>query len=142
VARNGFAVNAQAGDSSVGINLQTQMGKPGADFDCEWVAAIASQRSFRDDLDPLRFSRAQPAFFARVRVEFAQVAAFEGESLWKVAREKTGVHYDSADDARQTQPEDAPVKAGCTAAARLPAIHPLSAISVFPLDEYRIGFLD
>ena len=48
-----------------------------------------------------------------------------------VATKEAGVDDDAANDARQAESDDAPVKAGCTTPATLPAIHPLATIGVF-----------
>ena len=54
-----------------------------------------------------------------------------------VATEEACIDYDAANDAGQAETNDAPIEAGCAAAAALPAIHPLATIGVLALDKYR-----
>src|ERR1041384_3766991 len=49
----------------------------------------------------------------------------------KVSAEERGVDDDTANHTRQSEPDDAPVVPGLAAAARLPPVHPLSAVRVF-----------
>src|SRR5882724_3198843 len=141
-AGEGFAMNTQASDASVGVNLQTQMSKPGTVLDRKKILGITLERRFGENRDPFCFIRLQPALLAFIRVLFAEVAAFQRKPLGIVSREETGIDDDAANHPWQSESHGAPVIAGCAAAARFPSIHPFSAIGVFPFDENGVGLLD
>src|ERR1700741_648089 len=75
-------------------------------------------------------------------MKIAEVAPFQGKSLWIVAGKESSVHDDAANDSRQAEPDDAPIVAGGAAAARFPTVHPFSTRGVFSFDENGIGFLE
>src|ERR1700752_46827 len=54
-----------------------------------------------------------------------------------VATEEACIDEDAANDAGRTEPDDAPVKAGCTPPAAFPAIHPLATIGVLIRNKDR-----
>ncbi len=58
---------------------------------------------------------------------------------WKISEEVTGIDIDGADHTRESQADDAPVVTGRALAARLPTVHPFSAVGVFVWNEDRFG---
>src|ERR1041384_2573978 len=54
-----------------------------------------------------------------------------------VATEETGIDDDATNNAWQAESNDAPIEAGCSPPAALPAIHPLAPIRVFVRNKDR-----
>lgn len=115
----GHAIEAQAGDTAVRVDVQAQVG-PGTFVVYRVVVmAIALQPHRRQHFAPGR---------AVVRVAFGAEAAIQGSRRRMVAGEEAGVDVDALQHARHTQADHRLVMALEALAAGFPAVHPLAAV--------------
>ena len=99
------------------------------------------QRSLRQNLFPTRQSRRQLFLLVAIWRRSAQIASFQRKPRRIISGEEARVHHHAAHNSRQSQPHDAPIVSRGPPPPRLPPVHPLSAVCVFPFDKNRLGVL-
>ena len=67
---------------------------------------------------------------------------FERTAVRLVAAKEAGVYHHAVKPRGNAKPDNAPVVTRRTAAARLPAIHPLSAIGILPFTPDGVAWLE
>src|ERR1043165_4900626 len=102
-------------------------------FNRKWISRVTIQRNLRQQWDPLdRF--VEQLGLTRQSVERR---AFKRTLLRIVAAKITRVDHYPANNTRQAQTNDAPIKTRRTPAPTLPPIHPLAAVRVLAFDKDR-----
>src|SRR5580704_19745813 len=89
----------------------------------------------------MRRRSGQLFLFVPVRSRSTQIASLQRKPRRIIARKKARVHYRPAQNSRQPQPHDAPIRSRSPSPPRFPAVHPLSLGGVFPLEKNRLRAL-